>query len=73
VKQVKQAHKLFLRDPYYSSLYFKRVHSTRPIFLIRITRDYRAVGILQDNEIIWFWIGSHSEYSKLLKRLRDLR
>ena len=71
-KQAKQAYKLFLRDPYYPSLHFKRVHSTRPIFSVRITRDYRAVGILQDNEIIWFWIGSHSEYNKLLKKLRNV-
>jgi len=70
-KQAKEAYKLFLRDPYYPSLHFKRVHSTRPIFSVRITRDYRAVGILQDNEIIWFWIGSHSAYDKLLKKLRS--
>ena len=70
-KQAKEAYSLFFRDPYYQSLHFKRIHSTRPIFSVRITRDYRAVGILQDNEIIWFWIGSHSEYNKLLKKLRN--
>ena len=70
-KQAKEAYKLFLGDPYYPSLHFKRVHSTRPIFSVRITRDYRAVGILQDNEIIWFWIGSYSAYSKLLKKLKN--
>jgi len=68
-KQAKGTYKLFLRNPYYLSLHFKRVHSTRPIFSVRITIDYRAVGILQDNEIIRFWIGSHSEYNKLLDKL----
>ncbi|MBA3066693.1 hypothetical protein FP828_09425 [bacterium] len=66
-KQAKEVYNLFLRDPYYPSLHFKRVHSTRPIFSVRITKNYRAVGVLQDNEIIWFWIGSHSEYKKLLR------
>ena len=31
--------------------------------------DYRAVGVIKDNEIIWFWIGSHNVYDKLLRKL----
>lgn len=70
-KQAKEAYRLFITDPYYPGLHFKRVHSTRPIFSVRITKDYRAVGILlQNNEIIWFWAGSHPEYDNLLKQLR---
>ena len=70
-KRAKEAYSQFLKDPYYPSLYFKRVHSTRPIFSVRITKDYRAIGVLHENEIIWFWIGSHSEYDRLLKQLRN--
>ncbi len=66
-KQAKDAYKLFITDPYHPSLYFKRVHSRRPIFSVRISKDYRALGILESNDMIWFWIGSHSEYDKLLK------
>ena len=69
-KQAKEAYKQFLRDPYYPSLHFKQIHSTRPVFSVRITKKYRAVGIVQGEEIIWFWIGSHSDYNKLLKQLR---
>ena len=36
---------------------------------MRISKDYRAIGVLIDDEIIWFWIGSHSEYDKLKKPL----
>jgi hypothetical protein len=32
--------------------------------------DYRAIGIFNENEIIWFWIGSHEEYNNLLKKIR---
>lgn len=70
-KQAKEAYKQFQTDPYYPSLHFKQVHSTRPIFSVRITKDYRAVGIIQGEDIIWFWIGSHSDYDKLLKQLRN--
>jgi len=70
-KQAREAYRLFQQDPYYPSLHFKRIHSTRPVFSVRISRNYRAVGIIQDNEIIWYWIGSHSEYDKLVKSIRS--
>lgn len=67
-KRAKTTYKVFQNDPYHPSLHFKRIHSSRPIFFIRITLDYRALGVMQENRIIWFWIGSHSEYDKLLKK-----
>jgi hypothetical protein len=69
-KSAREIYKQFLNDPYYPSLRFKQVHSTRPIYSVRVTKDYRAIGIIQEDEIIWFWIGSHAEYNKLLKQLR---
>jgi len=69
-KSAREIYKQFLKDPYYPSLRFKQVHSTRPIYSVRVTKDYRAIGIIQEDEIIWFWIGSHAEYNKLLKQLR---
>ena len=57
-------------DAWYPSLHFKPVHSGLPVYSIRITRDYRAVGILQNEKIIWFWVGSHSDYDKLLNSLK---
>ncbi len=69
-KRAKEAYKQFQEDPYYPSLHFKQVHSTRPIFSVRITKDYRTVGIIQGEDIIWFWIGTHSEYNKILKQMR---
>ncbi len=70
-EKAKRTYATFKQDPYYPSLHFKRVHSARPIYSIRISDDYRAVGILQDSEIIWFWIGSHAQYNKLLVQLRN--
>jgi hypothetical protein len=67
-KQARGAYQLFLRDSHYPSLHFKRVHSTRSIYSVRITRDYRALGILHKDEIIWFWIGSHLDYEKILRK-----
>ena len=66
-RRAKEAYALFVEDPHYPSLHFKRIHSTRPIFSVRITIDYRAIGVVDGDEITWFWIGSHSDYDKLLK------
>ena len=68
-RQAEKAYDQFQKDPYYLSLHFKKVHSTRPIFSVRITKDYRAIGIIQDSDIIWFWIGSHSDYNKILNQM----
>ena len=67
--QAKVAYQQFKKDPYHSSLQFKRIHSNKPIYSVRVNIDYRAVGIIKDNEIVWFWIGSHNVYDKLLKKL----
>ncbi len=33
--------------------------------------NYRAAGILEGDELTWFWIGSHKEYDVVIKRLRN--
>jgi hypothetical protein len=68
-EQARQAYALFQQNPHHPSLRFRRVHPTRPIFSARVGIDYRVVGIRDGNDIFWFWIGSHSEYDRLLKQL----
>jgi len=29
---------------------------------------YRAVAVQEDENFVWFWIGHHSEYDKLIGR-----
>jgi hypothetical protein len=36
---------------------------------VRITIEYRALGVRDADEIVWFWIGSHADYEKLISRL----
>jgi hypothetical protein len=50
-------------------LHYKKVHPTRPIYSVRATINIRAIGVLQGEDMIWFWIGPHHEYELLLKRL----
>jgi hypothetical protein len=44
------------------------VHDKQPIYSVRIGIHYRAVGVKHDDHMLWFWIGPHAEYDKLLKR-----
>lgn len=68
-ERARQAFRRFSEDPHHPSLQVKQIHSTQPIYSARITLDYRALAIRRDNRWIWFWIGSHSDYDNLLRRL----
>jgi hypothetical protein len=69
-RHAREVYSLFVLDPYHPSLHFKRIHSTRPIFSVRIGIHHRAVGILDEQEITWLWIGSHADYDRLVRQLR---
>ncbi|TIQ32026.1 MAG: hypothetical protein E5X48_26460 [Mesorhizobium sp.] len=51
-------------DPFHPSLHFKRVGR---YWSARVDLDYRAVAVRNEDDVIWFWIGTHSEYERLLK------
>ncbi len=58
-------------NPRHPSLEFKPVEGNEDIYSIRIGIGWRALGAIKESQdaIVWFWIGSHSEYDKLIKRL----
>jgi mRNA-degrading endonuclease RelE of RelBE toxin-antitoxin system len=64
--QAKRAYQLFQRNPSHPGLNFKKVDETNNIYSARVGLGYRVLGQLDGADIIWFWIGPHSEYSKLL-------
>jgi mRNA-degrading endonuclease RelE of RelBE toxin-antitoxin system len=63
--QADATYELFRKDPFYPSLCFKRIHASRPVYSARIGSDYRVVGLLENNTIRWYWIGSHEDYNRL--------
>lgn len=65
----RKAYRLFRDNPRHPSLRFKRVHDREPVYSVRVTLAYRALGLLEDDEITWFWIGNHADYDRLLKSL----
>ncbi len=56
---------IFWKDnPFHPSLHFKCINSQENIWSVRITKNYRAIGIFQDDTVTWIWIGSHDDYEK---------
>lgn len=68
-EQTREAYRQFKQDLGHPSLRFKKVHPELPIYSVRIGKSYRAVGQLDGDTVIWFWVGSHAEYDRLLSQL----
>jgi hypothetical protein len=62
-------YRLRKHDPTHPRLDFKLVSRRNPIFSVRVSIGWRAVGLKKENTMIWFWIGSHAEYKRLLRQL----
>lgn len=62
----RNSYKKWQINPKHSSLQFKQIHKSQPIYSVRVGISWRALGIKEDDVMIWFWIGSHSEYDKLI-------
>ena len=67
--KAKATYALWIENPEHPSLRFKKVHENLPIYSVRIDLNWRAVGTLQKDIMIWFWVGSHRDYEKLLAHL----
>jgi hypothetical protein len=67
--QARQAYGLFRQNPSHPGLRFKKVHPDPPIYSARVGIGHRAVGALDGDTVIWFWIGAHAEYDKFLDNL----
>ena len=68
-ERAEAAYEHFQRDPHHPSLHFKKLHTRKPYWSVRINDDYRAIGSLQGDTILWGWIGPHNEYIEILKSL----
>ncbi|MGF9563688.1 hypothetical protein [Neorhizobium sp. JUb45] len=54
---------LLKTDPKHPSLHFK---SLGKFWSARVGKSWRALAIKEGDNVIWFWIGSHADYDKLV-------
>jgi hypothetical protein len=55
---------LLKADPKHPSLHLKKAGK---YWSVRVSMKYRALGVEVDENVLWFWIGTHAEYDKMLK------
>jgi hypothetical protein len=55
---------LLKSDPRHPSLKFKKVG---PYWSARVGLRYRALAVEVENVYVWFWIGSHADYDRLIR------
>jgi len=60
----KKKYRLWLDHPFHSSLHFKEVQ--HQVWSVRVSAKYRALGFEQEDQIVWYWIGTHNDYDKLV-------
>ena len=68
-ERARGAYLLFRQDPQHPSLRLKQVHASRPIFSVRVGLGHRALAVREGEVYIWFWIGTHADYDRLLRQL----
>jgi len=54
---------LLKADPFHPSLHFKKVGR---YWSVRAGIHYRALGTRHGDAMIWFWIGDHTTYDRLI-------
>ncbi|MEO6837008.1 MAG: hypothetical protein ABI261_08610 [Ginsengibacter sp.] len=67
-ERARKAYHLWKQDNNYPSLHFKQIDIKQSIYSVRVGLSYRALGVKEEETIIWFWIGSHEDYNNLLSQ-----
>jgi hypothetical protein len=58
-----RAFELLKTDPRHPSLHLKKV---KRYWAARVGLHHRAVAVEAPDGLLWFWIGSHAEYDRLI-------
>ena len=60
-----RSYELLKAEPSHRSLRFRKLGSC---WSVRIGLHYRSLAVEAGRDLVWFWIGSHAEYDKLVGR-----
>jgi hypothetical protein len=55
---------LLKQDPHHPSLRLKKIGR---FWSVRVGLGYRALAVEAKEGLVWFWIGSHSDYDRLVR------
>ena len=63
-RQARKQYALFKQNPQHPSLQFKQI--VDDLVSVRVTQNYRALGWRRGDVVLWFWVGSHAEYDRII-------
>jgi hypothetical protein len=63
-REAKRAYRVFQTNPAHPSLQFKKLEGETDIHSTRIGLGYRALAVMRKDRLVWYWIGTHSEYDR---------
>jgi hypothetical protein len=61
--QARRNYDLLKENPRHPSLHLKQIGR---FWSVRVGWHHRALGVTIDDGILWFWIGSHADYDRLV-------
>ena len=62
-KLADQSYRLLRQNSQHPSLHFKQIGR---FWAVRVGLHYRALAVEQGGDVVWFWIGPHAEYDRLI-------
>lgn len=65
-RDAKRAYRLFQTNPAHPGLQFKKISGLDDIYSARIGLGYRALAVVERDRAVWYWIGSHANYDRLV-------
>ena len=65
-RDAKRSYHLFQSNPANPGLQFKKLEGEDNLYSVRIGLDYRALAVMRKDRIVWYWIGKHSEYDRMV-------
>ena len=58
-----ESYHLLREDSRYPSLHFKKIGR---FWTVRVGLHYRALAVQREADVVWFWVGPHAEYDRLI-------
>jgi hypothetical protein len=65
-RDARNAYRMFRANPAHPGLQFKKLEGEEDIYSVLIGLDYRALAVMRKGRIVWYWIGSHAQYDRLV-------
>ncbi len=62
--RAKEVYRLFSSNPEHPSLRWKKLECGQDYWSVRVSEQYRAMGVRHGDVIEWIWIGTHNEFDK---------